>query len=416
MFLNEFKTSTSKKIDSLNKLLSEQYSISLGIVTKNQLEKLHETANNALLQIRGSNKKFQLNPDYAKFLGLRDLTETMLNESMYAEGPAYESMCNEVRSRIQEYMDEGCDMSEACGMCMRDCRKDSRFNWPDTVLLPIVTKAAEDYMEACSEGVIGTLAGGAAGGALGGTAGAALGGAVGGPVGATVGRAAGSAIGSYMGGTVGDKITGESVEEQIQLALDEGDVEGARALMAHLKEKKAKPDYIDIDGDGDKKEPMKKAVKDKAKKNESMFDDLIADILNEEVDVEQAEVIMAVRALSDDVQDQIERLGRMVNEDIPAIADQMRAEMGAQTAQQFVDQMNATLVGHLETTRGVKASMDSQIAALTGEAQTDLSGGLGGDLGMEEPGLGGEPEMGTDLEPDTADTISPEEPLGRAEI
>ena len=30
--------------------------------------------------------------------------------------------------------------------------------------------------------------------------------------------------------------------------------------------KKAKPDYIDIDGDGDKKEPMKKAVKDKEKK------------------------------------------------------------------------------------------------------------------------------------------------------
>jgi hypothetical protein len=30
--------------------------------------------------------------------------------------------------------------------------------------------------------------------------------------------------------------------------------------------KKAKPDYIDIDGDGDKKEPMKKAVKDKKSK------------------------------------------------------------------------------------------------------------------------------------------------------
>jgi hypothetical protein len=214
---------------------------------------------------------------------------------------------------------------------------------------------------------------------------------------------------------VGDKITGESVEEQIQLALDEGDVEGARALMAQLKEKKAKPDYIDIDGDGDKEEPMKKAAKDaKKKKNESMFDDLIAEILNEEVDVEQAEVVMAVRALADDVQDQIERLGRMVNEDVPAIADQMRAEMGAQTAQQFVDQMNATLVGHLETTRGVKSSMDQQIAGLTGEAQTDLTGGLGGD--MAEPGLGGEPEMDTDLEPEMDDVVSPEEPLGRAEI
>lgn len=29
-----------------------------------------------------------------------------------------------------------------------------------------------------------------------------------------------------------------------------------------------KPDYIDIDGDGDKKEPMKDAVKDKGEKDE----------------------------------------------------------------------------------------------------------------------------------------------------
>ena len=45
--------------------------------------------------------------------------------------------------------------------------------------------------------------------------------------------------------------------------------------------KKAKPDYIDIDGDGDKKEPMKKAVKDKAKKKvkEGMMDDEVKSIL-----------------------------------------------------------------------------------------------------------------------------------------
>ena len=36
---------------------------------------------------------------------------------------------------------------------------------------------------------------------------------------------------------------------------------------------KAKPDYIDIDGDGDKKEPMKKAVKDKEAKKEDVADE-----------------------------------------------------------------------------------------------------------------------------------------------
>jgi len=36
-------------------------------------------------------------------------------------------------------------------------------------------------------------------------------------------------------------------------------------LYAMLAEKKAKPDFLDIDGDGDKKEPMKKAAADKKK-------------------------------------------------------------------------------------------------------------------------------------------------------
>lgn len=38
------------------------------------------------------------------------------------------------------------------------------------------------------------------------------------------------------------------------------------ALMAALQEKKAKPDFLDVDKDGDKKEPMKKALKDKGSK------------------------------------------------------------------------------------------------------------------------------------------------------
>jgi len=37
-------------------------------------------------------------------------------------------------------------------------------------------------------------------------------------------------------------------------------------LYKALAEKKAKPDFLDMDGDGDKKEPMKKAIKDKKAK------------------------------------------------------------------------------------------------------------------------------------------------------
>ena len=43
--------------------------------------------------------------------------------------------------------------------------------------------------------------------------------------------------------------------------------EAWQAYKIDEKSHKAKPDYIDIDGDGDKEESMKKAAKDKKEKN-----------------------------------------------------------------------------------------------------------------------------------------------------
>ena len=57
----------------------------------------------------------------------------------------------------------------------------------------------------------------------------------------------------------------------------------------------AKPDYIDIDGDGDKEEPMKKAVKDKEKKS----DDEKRESIKEEVTISgSAEEIMRMMQLA----------------------------------------------------------------------------------------------------------------------
>ena len=150
-------------------------------------------------------------------------------------------------------------------------------------------------------------------------------------------------------------------------------------------------------------------------KNESMFNDIIDEILNEEVAVEQAEVVMAVRALADDIQDQIERLGRMVNEDIPAIADKMRGEMGAQSAQSFADSVNSLLTSHLEATKTVKAGLDQAIGSVTGGEPV---GGLGdtGDLGggLAEPDM---PEEEPAMDVNEPAAAGPEEePLGRAQV
>ena len=177
-----------------------------------------------------------------------------------------------------------------------------------------------------------------------------------------------------------------------------------------------KPDFLDLDKDGNKTEPMKKAAKDA--KKESMFDDIIGDMLAEEVDVEQAEVVMAARALADDIQDMIARLGKMQNEDVPAIADQMRAEMGAEVASGFNSQMGTTLSAHLEATKATKDAMETAIAQITGDAPLGAPGGDMGLADVEEPMPTEEPSI-DDMAMDTTEPAAagPEdEPLGRAPV
>ena len=159
----------------------------------------------------------------------------------------------------------------------------------------------------------------------------------------------------------------------------------------------------------------------KDKKKESMFDDIINDILAEEFEgttVEEAEVVMAIRALVDDIQDNVERLGRMKNEDIPAIADQLKNEKGLQQAQQFKDQAEQILDGALEGAKAGKEGLDGLIDSITGEG-----GAMASPMAMPEPDMDDmmEPEV-DDIEDLAMDDNEPagagpeEEPLGRAPL
>lgn len=446
MFLKEFNQTPTTKVAKINKVLQEQFGISIktNFPSKKKLEKVLENTNMALIKLRGTNKKFQLDPDYAKFLGIKDVIETMISEGMYAKSPAHEAMCSMVKETVHSLMDSGYTMDEAVGECMNRYRMDNRFAYDDEYVMPIVITAAKAYMEQYSMGE--TLAGG------------------------------------DMGATIGDKITGmpahnslssknvaenvlrilakecgvelkdttsyEAIEEKINAfssvsgksrdavveflnSLDEAALlSGIQMFGRKIAEQNAynqaaadaakanKKEFEFPKGSG-KMHPVKMdkgtAHKISGAKNESMFDDIINDILNEEVDVEQAEVVMAVRALADDVQDQIERIGRMMNEDIPAIADKMRGEMGAQAAQSFTDSVNGLLSSHLEATKNVKAGLDQAIGSVTGG---EVVGGLGdtGDLGtgLEEPDM---PEEEPEMDVNEPAAAGPEdEPLGRAEV
>ena len=115
-----------------------------------------------------------------------------------------------------------------------------------------------------------------------------------------------------------DKIEDKSVAYQIQNAADDlRRLHGIAPTMTRDKYNEqigeAKPDFLDLDKDGDKKEPMKKAAKDKEKK----------DMKEDDTTPEQYEKIEKVEEAYDpsDINDKIaghEKAGHKVKKDSPS--------------------------------------------------------------------------------------------------
>ena len=149
------------------------------------------------------------------------------------------------------------------------------------------------------------------------------------------------------------------------------------ALTKHIAEKKAKPDYIDIDGDGDKEESMKKAAKDKkAKANESVVT---------EGAVEASELIMAAKSMVDKYDAMIQDVGEMLNEELAPVADKIRDEMGSDIADQFVAGMTGALQNTLDTMKNDRVAADNATRVLVGDAPAEPMGMDMDDVADMEP-------------------------------
>ena len=433
MLLNQLNPTPSSKLGKISKVLGEEFGVSFkkAFLPKRKLLELKETANLAVVKLRNSNKKFQLEPEYAKFLGIRDAIDVMLAEGMYAESPAYMEMKGMISDSVRQLMDSGYTMDEACSECMNRYRMDNRFAYDDDTAKTIVIKAAKDYMDECGSGAVMASAEN---------------------VNSDLSERLLAELAKEVGVEMVDTSSYDAIEEKLgqfaevsgksrdavvgflngleEDALTAGIQMFGRKIGEQNKFTGARKDAIaagkdefEVDGEvykvtGDTSDEKKQ---DKVKEAfDSMFDDILSEMINEEVNVEEAEVVMAVRALADDIQDQVERLGRMMNEDLPAIADQVRGEMGGDKAVSFSDNINGLLSQHLEATKAIKSGFDQAVAELSGEgfvaggAMAD-TGDLGGDdLDTGDMGLG-EPEG--DLEDNIPASAGPEEePLGRAEI
>ena len=82
MFIRDFNQNGQSKIDKINKLLKEEFGMNIksSYPEKAKIEKLLEMSNQAIVKLKDSSKNFQIQPEYAKYLGIRDIMETVLNE------------------------------------------------------------------------------------------------------------------------------------------------------------------------------------------------------------------------------------------------------------------------------------------------------------------------------------------------
>ena len=160
-------------------------------------------------------------------------------------------------------------------------------------------------------------------------------------------------------------------------------------------EEKAKPDYIDLDGDGDKKEPMKKAAKDKKSKGIKAM----VDAGNKKADAEakesvvregaedNAEIIMAAKDMVDRVTNWMEDTAEMQTESMLELADAIRDEMGVDQSAQFVQGVKPALEGLYTAMEAARESLSNGVGLLTGEGAPAPAMGAeempADDMGME---------------------------------
>ena len=210
-----------------------------------------------------------------------------------------------------------------------------------------------------------------------------------------------------------EKATGKSAKKSKDIAWATANKKGMldnKNKKSEVEEaKKAKPDFLDMDKDGNKKEPMKKAIKDKNMKKkvkeskselmhrayQQFIAESIADYIAEDEEG-KAKSITAAADMVNDFTSWMQRVGNYQTKSMIELADNIRANFGMQEAETFKQSVAGALEGALSALTSAREEINNAVSVLAGEAPAETPMGMDGsmdDTGME-PGLDQEP--GTD--------------------
>jgi len=189
------------------------------------------------------------------------------------------------------------------------------------------------------------------------------------------------------------KAAGMKAGDKFKVGDKEFTLQDAEELLANTMNEKSKPDFLDMDKDGDKKEPMKKAIKDKK-------------TAVKEGAEESAQLVMASKDMVDKVTGWMENTASMQTETMLELADAIRDEMGVEKSEAFTNSVKPSLESLYTSLEATREALTGGVAILTGEQAPDT---IGADSDSEEPAM--EPTTDDDADmPDQTDDFSASEP------
>lgn len=147
-----------------------------------------------------------------------------------------------------------------------------------------------------------------------------------------------------------------------------------------------------------------------------------------ETEVSQAEVMMAAKGFAQELQEMIEKIGRLQNEDLPPVTDQMRETFGTESSMAFQTQIYGALQGVMDSLYTAKGQVDDAVSNMAETGQVTAQVDMDKDININVDGMDDMAAMDADAEIDAdLDNIEAEigaedefggaeedEPLGRA--
>lgn len=123
-----------------------------------------------------------------------------------------------------------------------------------------------------------------------------------------------------------------------------------------------------------------------------------------ESEMGKSEAILAAKDIVDSIQDMIEDAGKMQNEQLPALIDTIRDQIGSEQGDQYKNAMASVMSELLQQLGSVREAADNAVRALTGES-TPQPMSMGDDEPTDEFGDHGMEHDFDDEEPDGFDAM-----------